>query len=220
MTSTTLTIGKTTLSILKNFSSVNSNLLIRPGNKIGTISPGKNMMAETTVEEEFPVEFGIWDLNKFLGIVSLFDNPSFDFQEKFVEVEEAGSKVKFFYSEPKLLTVPTRSVKMPDILTTFIIGQDTFAEMLKASSVLQLPQISFVGDGHYITAKLHDRDDSTSNTYTVDIGVSDEEFEATMDMEHLRLLSGDYEISISKGPVAQFRNMAIDLKYWIALKSN
>ena len=218
MTKTGIYISKNTLGILKNFSTINSNLLVKPGNKISTISPAKNMMAEAVVDEVFDVEFGIWDLNKFLGVVSLFTDPVFTFHEKYVEIE-GGSTVKYYFSEPKLLTAPTKTVKMPEDLVVFTIYQDNFAEMLKASSVLQLPQITFSSEGDALFAKLHDKEDATSNTYTVLLGNSSTEFEATLDMEHLRLLPGDYEVTISKGPVAQFKNQSIDLTYWVALKS-
>lgn len=218
MTKTGIYISKNTLGILKNFSTINSNLLVKPGNKISTISPAKNMMAEAIVDEEFDVEFGIWDLNKFLGVISLFTDPVFTFHEKYVEIE-GGSTVKYYFSEPKLLTAPTKTVKMPEDLVVFSIYQDNFAEMLKASSVLQLPQITFSSEGDALFAKLHDKEDATSNTYTVLLGNTSTQFEATLDMEHLRLLPGDYEVTISKGPVAQFKNQSIDLTYWVALKS-
>lgn len=219
MTKTGISISKNTLAILKNFSGINSNLLVRPGNKISTISPGKNMMAEAIVDEEFDTEFGIWDLNKFLGVLSLFNDPTLYFGEKSVEIEGPESKVRYYYSEPKLLTAPTKSVKMPETLISFTIYQDTFAEMLKASSVLQLPQITFESDGGSLNARLHDEDDVTSNTYGVNLGSCSQSFESTIDIEHLRLLPGDYQVTISKGPVAEFKNLSIDLTYWIALKS-
>jgi len=219
MTQTGINISKNTISILKNFSSINSNLLVKPGNKISTISPGKNMMAEAIVDEQFEIEFGIWDLNKFLGVLSLFSDPALDFHEKYVEIQGPDSKVKFFYSEPKLLTVPTKSVKMPETVSVFTIYQDTFTQMMKASSVLQLPQITFISAENGLSAKLHDEEDATSNNYTVNLADADTEFEVTFDMEHLRLLPGDYEVTVSQGPVVQFKNLSVDLTYWIAVKS-
>jgi hypothetical protein len=217
--SNSVRISKNTLSILKNFSTVNSNLLVRPGNKISTIAPGKNMMAEAIVDETFETQFGIWDLNKFLGVVSLFTDPMLTFHEKYVDIQGADSNVKYFYSEPSLLTVPTKSVKMPETVSVFSVYQDSFTQMLKASSVLQLPQITFISDENGLSAKLHDEDDETSNNYTVSLGDSSTEFEVTFDMEHLRLLPGDYEVTVSQGPVVQFKNLSIDLTYWIAVKS-
>ena len=111
-----VTFSKNTLAILKNFSSLNSNLLVRPGNVINTITPSKAGMALATVDETFDVEFGIWDLNKFLGVISLFNNPTFAFGEKSVRIKNGGdSVVNYYYSEPKLLSYPTKDVIMPEI---------------------------------------------------------------------------------------------------------
>lgn len=216
-------ISKNTLSILKNFSTINSNLLIKPGNKISTISPAKNLMAEAEVEETFEMEFGIWDLSRFLGVISLFENPTFDFTEKYVSITGAnGSVGKYYYSDPKLLTTPTKTVRMPEELVSFTLYQDQMSELMKASSVLQLPHLSFTGTGKDITAILQSMDDPTSNTYTVDILNSDEneDFEASLDMEHLKMLNGDYSITITKGPVCRFQHLSMDLTYWMALKSD
>jgi hypothetical protein len=102
---TTVNLSKNTFSILKNFATLNSNLLVKPGNVIKTITPSKNGMAVASVEETFDTEFGIWDLNKFLGVVSLFNNPNFTFGEKSVKIKNGGdSIVNYYYSEPKLVT--------------------------------------------------------------------------------------------------------------------
>ena len=96
-TTTKLTLSKPTIQILKNFSAINSNLLIRPGNKLVTMSSYKNIVAEAMVEETFEQEFGIWDLSQFLGIITLFEQPELEFHDKYMEISnEAGSSVKYF----------------------------------------------------------------------------------------------------------------------------
>jgi hypothetical protein len=108
---------------------------------------------------------------------------------------------------------------MPETVSVFTVYQDTFTQMMKASSVLQLPQITFISAENGLSAKLHDEEDATSNNYTVNLADADAEFEVTFDMEHLRLLPGDYEVTVSQGPVVQFKNLSVDLTYWIAVKS-
>ena len=108
---------------------------------------------------------------------------------------------------------------MPETVSVFTVYQDTFTQMMKASSVLQLPQITFISAENGLSAKLHDEEDATSNNYTVNLADADTEFEVTFDMEHLRLLPGDYEVTVSQGPVVQFKNLSVDLTYWIAVKS-
>ena len=123
-TTTAMKISKKTLEILKNYASINSNILVQPGNSITTISPVKNVLAEAKVEENFDTQFGIWDLNKFLGVVSLFNDPEFEFEDKCVNiVGSSGSSVKYHYCEPKLLTVPTKKINMPSSVIAFTLTQ-------------------------------------------------------------------------------------------------
>jgi len=223
MTKNEITLSKTTLSVLKNFSMLNSNILVKPGNVLRTITPSKNGMAEATVEETFDVEFGIWDLSKFLGVVSLFSTPKFEFGEKSVVIHGGnGSRVTYFYSEPRLLTTPTKNVNMPSVSLSVDITEKIFAELQKASSVLQLPDLSFVNENDRIMAVVSDLQDPTTNNYKVDVGAnkSNSEFSLNFKMENIKILPGDYTIEFSKNVVGQFTNETLDLKYWFAMETN
>ena len=163
--------SKNTFEILKNFSNINSNILIKPGNKLCTITPAKNVMAEAEVEEDFETEFGIWDLSKFLGTISLFDDPEFEFSEKYVMIRSAtGSCVKYYYSEPSLLTVPTRRLDMPSVAVSFNLPHSVFHEILRAASVLQLPDLAIRSEGENIVAAVLDKSEPTSNDYSIELG--------------------------------------------------
>jgi len=223
MTKNEITLSKTTLSVLKNFSTLNSNILVKPGNVLRTITPSKNGMAEATIEETFDVEFGIWDLSKFLGVISLFSAPKFEFGEKSVVIHGGnGSRVTYFYSEPRLLTTPTKNVNMPSISLSVDITEKTFAELQKASSVLQLPDLSFVNENDRIMAVVSDLQDPTTNNYKVDVGAnkSNSEFSLNFKIENIKILPGDYTIEFSKNVVGQFTNETLDLKYWFAMETN
>jgi hypothetical protein len=223
MTKNEITLSKTTLSVLKNFSTLNSNILVKPGNVLRTITPSKNGMAEVTIEETFDVEFGIWDLSKFLGVISLFSAPKFEFGEKSVVIHGGnGSRVTYFYSEPRLLTTPTKNVNMPSISLSVDITEKTFAELQKASSVLQLPDLSFVNENDRIMAVVSDLQDPTTNNYKVDVGAnkSNSEFSLNFKIENIKILPGDYTIEFSKNVVGQFTNETLDLKYWFAMETN
>lgn len=226
MTSTDMKISKTTLSILKNFAGMNSNILIKPGNVIKTITPSRSGMAEAVIEETFDVEFGIWDLNKFLGVVSLFSNPVFEFGEKSVKIygSQSGSNsvVNYFYSEPRLLTYPNKNVNMPPTTVKTMMEEGMFDDLSRISSVLQLPDISFRSEGTTINAIVTDLKDPTSNSYTVELeGNADgAEFELNFKMENIRVFPGDYEISFAKNIAAQFSNQNIELNYWFAMEPN
>jgi hypothetical protein len=218
-----VTFSKNTLTILKNFSNLNSNLLVTPGNVIKTITPSKNGMAIATVEEKFDVQFGIWDLNKFLGVVSLFHNPTFNFGDKSVRIKNGGdSVVNYYYSEPRLLTYPTKDVNMPSIDITITLTEKNFNELQKAASVMQLPDLSFKSDDDTIVAMVSDLSDPTSNSYKVVVGSGDElpEFLFNFKMENIKILPGDYKINFAKNVVGEFIHQTIPVKYWYAMEAN
>jgi hypothetical protein len=224
MTTTTnkINLSKETLSILKNFASLNSNILVKPGNVLRTITPSKNGMAEAKVSESFDTEFGIWDLNKFLGVISLFNNPNFEFHDKYVIISGGGSqKVKYYYSEPKLLTTPTKNVNMPDSVVSATLSGADFTQIQKASAVMQLPDLSFVNKNGSIVAAVTDLKDPTSNNYEVEVGDYDgnADFKFNFQIQNIKLLAGDYDINFAKNTVAEFSNVNTDLVYWFAMES-
>lgn len=219
----TVTFSKNTLTILKNFSSLNSNLLVNPGNIIKTITPSKTGMAIATVEEDFDVEFGIWDLNKFLGVVSLFNNPTFNFGDKSVKIKNGGdSVVNYYYSEPRLLSYPTKDVNMPEVNISITMTEKNFNELQKAASVMQLPDLSFKSDDDDIVAMVSDLSDPTSNSYKVVVGTGDAlpDFLFNFKMENIKILPGDYKINFAKNTVGEFIHQSIPVKYWFAMEAN
>lgn len=224
MTTTTGTsMSKQTLDLLKNFASINSNILVKPGDTIKTISPVKNIMAVATVPETFDTEFGIWDLNKFLGTVSLFDSPSFEFGERSVTISgSGGSSVNYYYSEPRLLTVPTKDIVMPEPVVSFDLTQDALNEINRASSVMQLPDLVVRSEGTTIVMVALDRQDDTTNSYSVELGELsvESDFEFVFRVDNLKLLPGDYRVDVTDKVVSQFTHTQLDLKYWIALESD
>ena len=221
---TTVNLSKNTFSILKNFATLNSNLLVKPGNVIKTITPSKNGMAVATVEETFDTEFGIWDLNKFLGVVSLFNNPNFTFGEKSVKIKNGGdSVVNYYYSEPRLLSVPTKDVNMPPVDLSIELTEKNFLELQKASSVMQLPDLIFTSDDDNIIVMVSDISDPTSNSYKITLANSESpvpEFMFHFKMENIKILQGDYKINFANNIVGEFVNKNIPLKYWFAMEAN
>ena len=220
---TSMKIKQGTIDLLKNFSTINSNMLIRTGNKITTISPVKNIVAEATVSETFPTEFGVWDLNKLLGTISLFDDADFSFDEKFMTISgKGGSSVKYYYCEPRLLTVLDKEIKMPEGVVSFELTQKMFNEIQKAASVLQLPDMCLRTESGSIELVVLDKQDSTSNNYSINVGPAEDnqDFCFYFKVENLKLLPGDYDVVVSDGVVSQFTSKSSDLRYWIALESD
>jgi hypothetical protein len=220
----TFTISKQTLGILKNFSGLNSNILIKPGNVIKTITPSKNGMAEATVSEDFPVEFGIWDLQKFLGVISLFNSPAFTFASKSVTISDgANSNIVYYYSEPKLLTVPTKNVNMPKTTAKVTLTEKVFADLQRAAAVMQLPDISFQNESQKIYAVICDLADPTSNSYKTLIAEDyegEEQMTLNFKIDNLRMLPGSYTVKFSTNVVGEFTNDTVPVKYWFAMETN
>jgi len=219
------TITNNTLEILKNFASINSNILVKEGNVLSTISPVKNVMAEATITETFDTQFGIWDLNKFLGTVSLFDSPEFLFEENFVTISSSknNSSVKYYYSEPSLLTTVNRQINMPDSVVDCTITEKTFNDITKAASVLQVGDIAIRSNANELEIVALDKKDSTSNSYSITLGDlphGDHDFCFYFKAENLKMLPGDYDVSITEKVVSQFTNTNLSLKYWVALESD
>jgi hypothetical protein len=222
-TMTAMKLSKNTIEILKNFSTINSNILVEPGNVIKTISPVKNVMAQATVSETFDTQFGIWDLNKLLGTISLFDSPEFFFEENHVTIVGSnGTKVTYYYSEPKLLTTINKTITMPETVVSFELKNDDFSELQKAASVLQLPDLCLRSSGSMVELVAMDKKDSTSNNYSVEVGTNDknEDFEFYFKVENLKLMPGDYDVEVTEKVVSKFTNQTTDLSYWIALESD
>ena len=218
-------ISNNTLEVLKNFASINSNILVKEGNTLTTIFPVKNVMAEATVTETFDTEFGIWDLNKFLGTVSLFESPEFQFEEKSVTISSSknNSSVKYYYSEPSLLTTVNKQINMPESVVDCTITQKVFNDITKAASVLQVNDIAIRSNGDELEIVALDKKDSTSNSYSISLGDlphGSHDFCFYFKAENLKMLPGDYDVSITEKVVSQFTNTNQSLKYWVALESD
>lgn len=222
-TATKLKFSRQTLDILKNYASINSNILIKPGNTITTISPIKNILSEAEIEETFDSTFGIWDLPKFLGTISLFNDPDFDFQDKFVMISDQNRSIKYHYSDPKLLTVPTKKINMPKIDVSFSITEKQISELRKAASILGVSDLTIEkSDDEELIVKVHDKKDSGSNSYILNIEnqdtMKDGNFSLNFMVENLKMINDDYTIEISSNVVSRFTGINKNIKYWIALE--
>jgi len=210
-----------TKEILKNFSEINPNLMITPGNQIKTISTMKNILATAGVEENFPQEIAIYDLSEFLGMLSLFNKPVFDFDEKLMTINEEGTstKSKYFFADPSILTTPQKDVKMPDTEVEFTLTETDLTKVKKAASMLQLPDIAIKSLGTDIMMSAIDKKNDTANTYDVKVGETDKKFEFHFKTEHFKMLPGDYNVYISSKLISNFRHKTKTIQYWIALEN-
>ena len=208
-----------TIQVLKNFASINQNLVIKEGNTISTMSAMKNIVAKAEVEETFPKQVAIYDLNEFLASLSLFKNPILTFEDSFLNItEENGRKtVKYFYSDPSVVTTPTKEISMPSNEVTFTLTDADISEISKAAGVLAAPDLVLEKEGGDVKLTVKDKKNDTANSCQIDIDVkNDGTFKFFFKTENLKLLPGKYEVEVSSKNISHFKNGKT--QYWIALE--
>jgi hypothetical protein len=214
-------LSKETLALIKNFASINGSIVLKQGNKLATISEGKNVMAEASIAESLPMDFPIYDLGEFLNVISLFPTTNLDFSEKHVTVSDGGtSKIKYFAAGEGLVKSAPNTVKFPGEDVTFRLDASQLAMIQRTSSVLKASDVSIVGDGTNIKVLVSDKKNATSNAYEVTIGQTSEEFKANIKVENLKMLPNDYDVAISKKKISRFKHTASDLTYYVAIEAD
>jgi hypothetical protein len=209
-----------TINVLKNFSTINQNLVIKEGSDISTMSAMKNIIAKATVEEKFAKEFAIYDLNEFLSALSLFSNPNLDFNDDYVVITEDGSSgksLKYWYSDPSVVTSPTKEVTMPSTEIKFNLSSDTLSEVTKAAAVIGVPDMVLESGELRVTDKKNDTANSYS-TQVIDNDDTTENYKFWFKVENLKLLPGSYDVQVSEKKISYFKNSNLDIEYFIALE--
>jgi hypothetical protein len=212
-------LSKETVALFKNFAGINSNLLLKSGSKLATISGQKNVMADVTVTETFP-DFGIYDLNEFLGAMSLFDDPDLDFQDKYVSIRQGSSNIKFYAADASVLTAPQKAITFPDAEINFNLSAAMLNMISKTASVLRASDVAIVGDGSTITVVVGDKKNATGNSFSESVGTTDKSFKVNLKVENLKMLPGDYVVSISSKKISRFKSPATDLVYYVAVEAD
>ena len=207
-----------TINVLKNFSTINQNLVIKEGSNISTMSAMKNIVAKAKVEEVFEKEFAIYDLNEFLSALSLFGKPDLDFQNDFVVITEEGSSksLKYWYSDPSVVTTPTKDITMPSNEVKFNFSSDSLAEITRAASVIGAPDMVLENGKLRVT----DKKNTTANDFALDLDVpdSDVNYKFWFKVENLKLLPGSYSVEVSSKNISKFTNSNVEIEYFIALE--
>ena len=214
-------ISSDTINILKNFSGINANLVFKPGKELKTLSEAKTIMASASILEDFPVEFGVYDLNEFLSLFSLMDNPELDFSDKFLTMSDGSQKIKYFYSEIDILTQPTKDINMPECEVELDISSSNLDKIRKAAAVLGHSELSFSSQGGEVVASVFNEKDSTANTFDINLGTtSTETFNYVFSISNLKMLQGDYKVSISSKLISKWRNADNPLDYVLAVEKS
>jgi hypothetical protein len=209
-----------TLTILKNFASINNSILVKEGNRLRTISVAKNILAEADIKEEFPRDFAVYDLNQFLNGLSLHQDPDLDFTEaSYLSIKEGKRRVKYFYADPNVIIAPPeKEINLPSEDVSFQLDSGSLEKLIKAAQVYQLPDLSAVGEAGVIKLVVRDKKNDTSNEYAIVVGETDKEFIFNFKVENIRIIPGAYDVVISSKLLSEFTNTKYNLKYYIALE--
>lgn len=214
-----------TLNVLKNFSGINQNILIRSGSTIRTISEAHNVLGTAIVDEQFPQDFGIYDLNEFIGVLGLVDTPRLKFEDEYVTVGDSvgRSKVKYFFSAEDNLTTSKKDITMPKPDVSFVLTNDTLNKLKRAASTLGHNEVSITGKDGVLSLSVIDSQNSTSNAFSIDVDGEfnpDAKFNFIINIGNLKILPGDYEVQLSSKYITQFKNKEVNVTYWIALEKS
>ena len=213
-------LSEKTLSFLKNFSTINQSINFKQGSTLRTISVMKNILAEVTIDEELPKDFGIYDLGQFLNGLSLHNNPELDFEnDGHVVIKEGRSRSKYFFADPSVIvTPPEKDITLPSEDVTFDLSTEQLDKLLKAAAIYQLPDLCVVGGAGVVKIMVRDKKNDTSNDFSVIVGETDKEFSFNFKVENIKILPGTYEVVVSKELLSRFTSKNFDLRYWIALE--
>ena len=215
-------LSEQTLDTLKNFANINTNILIKTGNELSTISTMRNIFAKAEITEEFTNEFGIYDLNQFLSVVTSLDKTNISLDDKFMTIASEGSKskAKYFYSDPSVIVSPTKDVTMPEADVTFTLSESNLKELLKMAAILATPDLALTGtNGDAISLTVCDKKNTTSNTFSIDVAEgATADFKFYFKVENMKMLSGDYDVQVSSKSISHFQHKKLPIQYWIALE--
>ena len=216
----TMKLSEKTLTLLKNFSNINQSILFKQGSSLRTISVMKNILAEATIDEDLPTDFGIYDLGQFLNGFALHTRPELDFQnEGYVYIKEGRMRSKYFFADPKVIvTPPEKEITLPSEDVSFTLSTDQLDKLLKAAGIYQLPDLTVVGRNGVVKIQVRDRKNDTSNDFAITVGETDDTFSFNFKVENIKILPGTYDVVVSKKLLSRFTSQNYNLKYYIALE--
>jgi hypothetical protein len=213
-------ISESTLVILKNFAAINKSILVKPGNVVSTISEMKTIFAKATVQETFPEQFAIYELSKFLGVLSLFNDPEIEFNEKNMKISSGKQSLLYTYADASMIvTPPEKEITFPSPEIEFNVTQEELQRVVRSAGVLQLPEITVVGDGSVIRLCSGNSKNPSADTFMIDVGTTDKSFNMVFKAENaMKLISTDYNVKISSRGLSLFTSNTVS--YYVPTESN
>ena len=211
-------LSEQTVALLKNFSGINQNIQFKAGSKISTISAQKNILVSAEDPESFPSDFAIYDLNKLLGVMSLFQDPDLEIGDKTMKV---GGKVDYMFADPSMIiSPPEKELSFPEAEVTFTLTKGDFSQVIKAASVLGLPHVCVEGKDDKLSIVATDVNNSSSDEFKTELGETDKTFNMVFKIENLKLFSGDYNVEVTSKGISKFSHTSTNLQYFIATEAD
>lgn len=213
-----------TMAVLKNFSTIQPNIVLREGDVIKTLAETKNVMAVAKLDQTFDKSVGIYNLDEFMNLLGLVDTCDLDWRDEFVKIsDESGrSSVKYFYSDTSILTSPAKDIEFPGGEVKFELDESTLSRIRRAASALGHEKVSISPVDGGIQLSVVDPSDATSNAFYIVVPGSCEsdDFNFVMNISNLKLISGDYDVEISSRLISKFTNKSKEVTYFIALEKS
>ena len=213
-----------TLSVLKNFASINQGIMFKKGKILRTVSPQKNVMAEATVTDDFPTDFGVYDLNNFLSVLTLHkDDPELHFQENDILISglQGRSKIKYRFCSPNMIVAaPEKTISLTDPEISFELNAEDFEWIMKAAAVLSSPCVAVESDGTKIFVTTFDPANDSAHTDSLEISKGDgNTYKMIFKLENIKMISGSYDVKISSKGVSHFKHKTLNVQYWISTET-
>jgi hypothetical protein len=207
-----------TITILKNFSTINQSIIFKPGNVIKTISPQKTVMASATVPDEFPREAGIYNLPRFLATLSMYSDADVSFDERRVVFNQAKSSSRISYTDPSMIIAPpAKEINIPTVDVVVDVPAETLSSVLKATPILGLPEIAFVGVDGSCYLRAIDSGNPSADMHSIEVGSTDDTFMMVIKTDNMQIIPGDYRVELSSKGISKFTGK--QATYFIAIES-
>lgn len=211
-----------TLTVLKNFSSINQGIQFKKGTKLTTVSSGKTVLAQANLKDNFPQDFCIYDLNQFLSVNSLFkDSAELEFNSSDVIFKSGKRKTNYrMTAKEMIVTPPEKEITLPSVDCTFNLTAEDYEWTMKTASVLSSPHIAVESDGETINIVTFDAVDNSQSSNSTEVGEGDGKvYKIVFKTENIKLIPGNYTVQISFKGIGHFQNTKDDIQYWIAFEA-
>lgn len=217
----TMKLEAKTVQVLKNFSTINPSMLFKPGNVLATVSPTRSVLAKARIGQQFEKQFAIYDLSRFLSVMSLFENPDIELNEQSATIRSNDRELDYRYADPStIIAPPDKDLNLPSDDVSFTLTAANLADIQKALSALGMPEIAVVGDRKKMWLQVTDSKNSQGDSYKITLGTTTKKFKLVFKAENLKLIPQDYNVRITSKGISHFKGSSVvDVDYWITLEA-